>query len=367
MTMAIGLMLQPLDLLMFHEGRPFGPADIAVSSLPRPQTLAGMLRTQLLVSLGADLPRLGDAMKSGASFAESCSNGQPDGIAAIGTLQVRGPWLARRTDSGPHEVLVPCPANLFAESKDSTGPFHRRDPLRSRELPGWQPQEEGFFPLAVAGPEPKRSKRPTRFLTAAGLKRYLEGGIPEEEELLPRDDLYFSDRRTGIAIQPDQQTVEAGLIYGAQFLVLNKGICFYAELVGNEALLEHFKTHQLMHWGGEGRAVTAECIPPYGWPAAAAPATGEGRLLLLTTPGLFGGWRPPGLPLCAAAVPAPEAVSGWDLARRQPKPMRYAAPAGSVYFLQDGAGSPDSTSLVADPDTAALGWGCYLEGRFRYV
>ncbi|MFN3496104.1 MAG: type III-B CRISPR module-associated Cmr3 family protein [Hydrogenophaga sp.] len=38
--------------------------------------------------------------------------------------------------------------------------------------------------------------------------------------------------------------------------------------------------------------------------------------------------------IVAAAVPRFEVVSGWDLAKRQPKPAQRAAPAGSVWWLE---------------------------------
>ncbi|MDC0741483.1 type III-B CRISPR module-associated Cmr3 family protein [Polyangium mundeleinium] len=43
--------------------------------------------------------------------------------------------------------------------------------------------------------------------------------------------------------------------------------------------------------------------------------------------------------LRSALVPGPEDVSGWDMAKRAPKPTRRLVPAGSVYFFvkQDGA------------------------------
>ena len=72
--------------------------------------------------------------------------------------------------------------------------------------------------------------------------------------------------------------------------------------------------------------------------------------LVLATPGLFReGWLPEGCReqngeflfdlhgvrgrLAAAAVARAEAVSGWDLAREQPKKAQRCAPAGSVYWL----------------------------------
>src|SRR5581483_1168486 len=89
--------------------------------------------------------------------------------------------------------------------------------------------------------------------------------------------------------------------------------------------------------------------------------------MILATPAIFGrGWvpqwldrttregAPPGLQgkirlkLVSAAVPRHQAVSGWEMENRRPKPVRWMAPAGSVYFF-----------TVIDGDAAILaeeGW-----------
>jgi CRISPR-associated protein Cmr3 len=43
-----------------------------------------------------------------------------------------------------------------------------------------------------------------------------------------------------------------------------------------------------------------------------------------------------------AAVARTEVISGWDLAHNHPKSARRAAPAGSVYWLQDLDATPEA-------------------------
>jgi CRISPR-associated protein Cmr3 len=117
--------------------------------------------------------------------------------------------------------------------------------------------------------------------------------------------------------------------------------------------------------GGEGRFVALRKVTPAAWPSV-HPANGQGTLLLLTSPAFFEArWRPENLPLAAAAVSGYVAVSGWDLARRGPKPNRFAAPAGSVYFINQVL-DPLPSSLCKGED-AALGWGTFLEGVWNHV
>ncbi|MCL4203600.1 MAG: hypothetical protein KJ000_13940 [Pirellulaceae bacterium] len=55
------------------------------------------------------------------------------------------------------------------------------------------------------------------------------------------------------------------------------------------------------------------------------------------------------------------AVSGWDLARGGPKPNRFAAQAGSTYFLNEPL-HPWPETLSDNDRDAQQGWGCYLKG-----
>jgi len=69
----------------------------------------------------------------------------------------------------------------------------------------------------------------------------------------------------------------------------------------------------------------------------------------------------------AAAVPGHVAFSGWDLARRGPKPTRFAAPAGSVYFLEGSVGTTAVEGSLANPADAVLGWGAFVEGVWNHA
>jgi CRISPR-associated protein Cmr3 len=83
--------------------------------------------------------------------------------------------------------------------------------------------------------------------------------------------------------------------------------------------------------------------------------------VVLTTPGLFeSGWCLPGVDtqqrvrwpglsakLVSAAVPRTEVLSGWDLARQQPKAAQRVAPTGSVYWLDELDTTPEALGNVA--------------------
>ena len=47
-------------------------------------------------------------------------------------------------------------------------------------------------------------------------------------------------------------------------------------------------------------------------------------------------------------MPRAEVVSGWDLARWQPKPALRAAPTGSVWWLDELDATPDALRKLAE-------------------
>jgi CRISPR-associated protein Cmr3 len=357
-----GLRLDPLDVLFFRDGRPFGAATRAEGGLPNPQTLAGALRTAMLAKVGklrefaAGWKAHGNATKAAAEL----------GVDAIVNARFRGPWIALESDGGSVEPLLPLPLDV-APAKD--GGYVRAKVLPEGGLPGWTPPKNAPAGLRPLWFDQETSSKESRgWLTTTGLKAYLGGGVPEKADVLRSDDLFCFENRTGIGVDADRLTAdeENGAIYSVKLLRLreklgDRRVCLYAEVLCDGPL-------QLdgapVHFGGEGRHVRiTELTTSFKWPQAEL--TGGKALWVLATPGLFGGWKPKlqyGANLHAAAVGSPVAVSGWDVARGGPKPTRFAAPAGSVYMTEGPAGPP---ACPEDEDNAQ-GWGFALRGRWSH-
>ena len=85
----------------------------------------------------------------------------------------------------------------------------------------------------------------------------------------------------------------------------------YAEVSGPVGTLALPETEPvLMKFGGEGRHVVIRASEREAdWPSV-PPKVGKSRLVLLTTPAWFNGWKPPALEPVAAAVCGHQAVSG---------------------------------------------------------
>ncbi|MCY4674688.1 MAG: type III-B CRISPR module-associated protein Cmr3 [Bacteroidetes bacterium] len=355
------LLLRPVDTLSFRDARPFGPAEQADSGLPSPQTLAGAIRTFLLKAHGVNLKQFGDLVKRYDSFDEALSEyGYP--IKGLRDMKIGGPWFSMN-----EELLVPIPSNLkISKSRNgalTSQSIFRLDPIRTSP-PGWQPREQELRPLWRYGRESLKSA--SGYIKPTGLRIFLEGGIPSNQDLVSEEELYAIDRRVGIAIDAKRKTVDEGMIYTAGMLALKPNVAFCVELTGNRALIAPLcQPGVLMKFGGEGKYVEISVHNHNAsfWPNV-LPGIGDGRLLLLTTPAWFDGWKPRNITCIAASVSHPEGVSGWDLAQGGPKPNRFMVPAGTVYFLPKNTHIPQS--LVEHHD-ALVGWGHYLEGNWNYV
>lgn len=116
--------------------------------------------------------------------------------------------------------------------------------------------------------------------------------------------------------------------------------------------------------GSDRRPANVEELAPdvFAAPEAVVAAFGRGsaglRLIAVTPLCFERGWLPDGLSIAdgtyrgrldpigaevvlrAAFVPRPQHVSGWDLARKQNKPVSRLVPPGAVYFFARGDGRP---------------------------
>ncbi|RME39830.1 MAG: type III-B CRISPR module-associated protein Cmr3 [Planctomycetota bacterium] len=393
----IGLRLDPLDVLFFRDGRPFEESTRASSGLPYPQTLAGALRTALLMQVGFDFS------KFSAELRKKRQAGVLDPVNALQELRAvleamhapgwvidarfRGPWLALFDENGSVSPLLPVPWTLFRldEGRGNVNGerWLRADPWE-KGLPGWDPPCENLLPLWHRGSAD--AKRPGGFLTPDGIGCFLRGGVPSDDHWLREEHLFAFDARTGIAVDRDTFTAQEHMLYTVNLLALKpridtdrvgiggRKVGLYCEVIPPSGTKHELSARlpTLMHFGGEGRYVTMKEVDAYNWrglsESAGAPPQAR-KMWLLATPGLFhdgngkSDWRPNRLAehLRAAASGNPVAVSGWDIARCCPKPTRFAVPAGSVYFT-DGVNRLDNGSLCDDAEDIAQGWGFALQG-----
>ncbi len=374
--------IEPLDVLFLRGNKLFGdPGSYGEALIPPwPSAAAGAIRSRMLADAGADLRNYATWPKELGTADEP------------GPFTVTGFQLARRHVDGRVEALYVLPADLVV-SETGEGAIHVRS-LTPTPLPGG----EGLctsapLPWLPVLAERERSKPAAGYwLTETGWRAYLAGKTPAASELVKSSDLWQLDPRVGVGLDPATRRAADGRLFTVQAVALVKpgdrigtsrearkaadySVGFVTAINGATP-----PTTGSLRLGGDGRAAairSADWTPPAPDYAALAKA-GRCRLVL-ATPGLFGaGWLPTGLSaqpdgdfrldihgvkarLVSAAIPRAEIISGWDLAKWQPKPAQRAAPTGSVYWLDELEATPEALGKLA---TEGL-WGQPCEDAAR--
>lgn len=350
--------IEPLDVLFLRGNKLFGDPGSHGESLvpPWPSAAAGALRSQLLTHDGTDLRAFAQGRL------EHPSLGTPQ---VPGSFALTGFTLARQLAGGGVQTLHALPADLVVTEKDHPvdGPE-----LHIQNLRPWAPSHglqssSRFAKLPVLAETERRKAASGLWLTQAGWQKYLHGQLPDPAtDLIKTSALWAIDSRVGIGLNADTLSADDGKLFTAQAVAFQRGVGFVASWRG--AKLPPQGTLRL---GGDGRAASSQTIE-HTLPHADLPAiASQGRCrIVLTSPGLFAqGWLPNGFTrqsdgshwlnlhgvrarLVCATVPRSETISGWDLARWQPKAALRAAPAASVYWLDQLQATPEALGKLAE-------------------
>jgi len=358
--------IEPLDVLFLRGNKLFGDPGSFGESLvpPRPSVIAGALRSALLVHKGYDLVRFADE-----KILDDDEVGTPKNP---GSFRLTAFHLARRFADGTVEALFLPPADLVISRKDN-------NELETRRLVPHMPTE-GILSSAVTQrlgilPQAQRAKTAKgMWLTAKGWDIHLQGKcIEPDKHLISSEQLWSIDTRVGIGLDTCRRRADEGKLFTVQAVVPRKmehwngaegdayDVGFVAVLAGAD-----LPEQLTLRLGGDGRVafahITDANVPAPDYDSIAK--SGSFRLVL-TTPGCFeGGWLPVGVKgegrdlffdlhgvkarLTCAAVPRAGVVSGFDLAEWNPKPALRAAPAGSVYWLEESKATPDALRKLVE-------------------
>ncbi|WP_437288477.1 type III-B CRISPR module-associated protein Cmr3 [Sorangium sp. So ce406] len=340
--------IEPRDPLVVRDGRPNqGRSESAARAFPLPSTIAGVVRTRL--GLGAD-----------GVFARTSA----DELAALRAVAVRGPWLVE-PDTGTFYAPTPADLALLADADRRTiaalSPAPVAAPLLVDEgLPG------DLVPVWAQRHEREgKAKGPPAFLRWDAFARWLAGPgrrTGEDADSILQGAIDALPRESRLHVQVGEHaTAEDGMLFeteGLRFVhpETRAPLALAVEVDDAAAAKVGSLREGLAPMGGKRRLVrwtrATQPLPEVPEPVlngASLGDTGSRVRVLLLTPALFEeGWRPrlsPGTPLgpaegvthvrlVAACVGRPLAISGWDFAKQQPKRIRRAAPAGSVYWLE---------------------------------
>lgn len=344
------LELQPLAPLLLRDGRPFaaGGEESRAQSLPLPlpHTLAGFVRTQLGEARGFDWRSL-KGLDEHALYKR---------LRELHGTPIRS--LLLRNDT----FMFPAPLNAVV---DKDGNIYRSAPEPLKAGEGVNLPDDDLRPPLLS-PDPGEGFKPApgyNYWPTETMKRWLLGETPEQREAISGPP---SEERTHVSIDP---TTGAG-VEGELFTVSYRSFEDVQDGTHHRWTMRvktdvQGEISKLGHLGGERRPVALANLgnDPAAWPNKGQFQEVTNKLLdpnqsricfILTSPALFThGWKPawltedtgPETPagvrvlrgkvkLVGAAVGRRVAVSGWTLRENKPKAVRWAVPAGSVYFLE---------------------------------
>lgn len=341
------LFVEPVDVLFLRGNHLFGDAGSFGESMmpPWPSVLAGAIRSRILVDDKVDL----------AAYAlnqvEHPALGTP---VSPGKFMLDSTHIARRRGDGAEmEVLYPVPADLLVFDVLNNGvrrPIAIR-PLRPTSLHSVLATSASVPQIPVmagaSGEKPARGW----WLRQLGWLRYMQGQLPKLEDLVHASALWRTEDRVGVGLDPERRSVREGHLFSSRAIAPCEGVGFLVGVTG--AKLPRDGNLRL---GGDGRAARVQQVE-FSWPEPDFERIAEQRRcrIVLTAPGIFAqGWSLPGIDeglrvslpgfsghLVCAAMAGAATVSGWDLAKRQPKAAQKAVATGSVYWLDDVDSSPE--------------------------
>ena len=376
--MSFGLIIEPHDVLLFRDGKPFSAGtDIRARSLfpPTPFTIQGAIRARVLFSTGVNPV---DYVHGATSAAHSLHQliGSPQG--SYGRLRLQGPFLAR-LEKNRWVGYFPLPADIVCLG----GSYKLLHPLKD---PYWESNLPGSLRMPGVRTSGRLEEPRGRWISQEDLEGYLQGVAPQK--VLEDSQFVEREHRFGIAMERTQRTVRESYLYLAEFLRLREGVAFWIDVEGISETDLGGKTG-FFQLGGEARAAYYEVRDPGVGQLLMPPNPLPSRFkVVLLTPAWFsGGWAPQNenwslffngsVQLVSAIVPRYQAIGGAyvdDQRRRAAfqKPLRRFVPAGSVYFFEhDGtaswAGKPFTETPHGEGDYGQVGFGTCVIGEWNYA
>lgn len=396
------IFIEPSDVLLFRDGRPFsaGEGHRARSLFPpTPNTTQGMIRSKIL----ADRCGRYDDYKNGCNGCpkeDNCTLADEIGTPTIhgqvnyGKIELKGALLAQYQDN-QLTPYFPIPADVVqVKIKDNSATFPQIRYL--------QPLKNGLFGendlthsthlKALLWTDEVQPVEPVfGYWNLEEIQAYLLNN--PAQNFTQTDTLYVKESRFGIAIDKGKQVTEEGKLYQIEMIRCRENIGLYMEMDGIQSLsiIPDPKTG-LIAIGGENRAASYTKVQEIDWnnfqgQIASKLPKSDGFKLYFATPTIFNhGWLPHWIDsqslsgqyngiqveLITAAIPRYQMIGGWDVAHNRPKPTRRAIPAGSVYYFKSKASPEDIlkafhwNNLADDPNEAQIGFGLGLVGCWNY-
>lgn len=222
--------LIPFDTCFFRDSKPLaaGSSYGRGARWPLPLTIHSAIRSALL-----SLSGLTPTEKKNGYERRGKSQGKI-GTEAYNWLHIKGPFPVDRKE---HRLFFPTPLDIswciHQENNRSLKPSKLLRPLKQTEMFNLSECKSNLpNPLRypVVSQDPPSKVRPPSFVSSEFYKYYLEDKLNEinSSECSGDKELWDSEYRIGIGINPETQTVEESKLFAAEHLRLREGIrlCF---------------------------------------------------------------------------------------------------------------------------------------------
>ncbi|MBI5194652.1 MAG: type III-B CRISPR module-associated protein Cmr3 [Nitrospirae bacterium] len=344
------LFIEPNDILMFRDGRPFSGGDdyFARGTFPPPpSTVYGALRSHIL---STSWPEYNKFALGNDTIPEQVKN-EIGTSTSIGNLAIRQFVVAKKEGNGVVQYF-PMPKDVAKEKGEENNDLHVLNP--DDKLQGHIMTDLPTGLQHLWYPSEKALESVTGFMSNLMMAEYLSGKTPDK--WTANKELYETEERTGIRKNRPKRSVEEGGLYSVEYFRLNKDVGFSVEVEGTQLLPPE---SGMLRLGGDNRTAFYSKAAWNNIPVETIKkkVSETGRFkIVLTTPAIFtNGWLPCGIDnktmegslngieikLITACIGKPIGIGGFDLVKGRPKDMKKAVPAGSVYYLELKSGSLD--------------------------
>lgn len=333
--MSMALFLEPVDVWLFRDGRPFDAGDDHYARTlfpPFPTVLQGVIRSHHLRVKGIDLNDKSAIQRTVGT------------ATSYGTLRLRGPFVAQRTGDAITRYF-PLPADAVPFANGTVKPAQPQAPSATGARTCW----DNYIPFLLF-PVESEPRKPDEgaWLSECDLWNYLYG---QPVQPLSASELFVIEHRYGIGIQKERnRVVEEGKLYAAEFVRPADGVGLYLDINGYNG----WPPTGVLRIGGEGRAARFEQVPALSWPDPPDPLPQRFKVIFVTPTYFAQGWQPQSwtaffdgsVTLKAVAIRRYEARGGFDYVSGAQKPARRYVPAGSVYYFESDGGARLKSGLV---------------------
>lgn len=344
------IFIEPNDVLMFRDGKPFAGGDdhFARGSFPPPpSTIYGALRSHILSVKSGEF----ETFKNEHAKIPKEITDEIGTSSELGTLAITQFGVAKNNE-GQINQHFPIPTDIAKEKGKDNGSFYILKPNSIvndnilTDLPAglhnvWCATEDALE--AASG-----------FLSKDEMIRYLQGEPPKTA--MEAKAIYQTEERTGIRKSRQTRSVYEGGLYSVEYFRMKKDYGLALEVEGSKLLPKS----GILRLGGDHRSAhyyTCSWKEIDTKPIKDKIAKDKKFKIILLTPVIFKkGWLPDGIDsntfegainsvkvkMVGACVGKPIGIGGFDIAKGMPKIMNKAVPAGSVYYFELKDGNIDS-------------------------